>query len=136
MAKTIKKKAKTKKKMGRPIKTINWKQVDQCCKVQCTQDEIAAILGVGIDTLTQKCKEDHGITFQEYSKHKSAGGKMSIRRKQFARANKGSDTMLIWLGKQYLGQKDKVEHGNDTDKPFNLVYMTDKKLVKRDLDND
>jgi hypothetical protein len=31
----------------------------------------------------------------------------SIRRKQFEVAIKGNPTMLIWLGKQYLGQSDK-----------------------------
>ena len=33
----------------------------------------------------------------------------SLRRKQTKRALAGSDTMLIWLGKQDLGQADKVD---------------------------
>ena len=32
-----------------------------------------------------------------------------MRRKQFEVANNGSVPMLIWLGKQYLDQKDKQE---------------------------
>jgi hypothetical protein len=33
----------------------------------------------------------------------------SLRRKQVERALAGSDTMLIWLGKQRLGQNEKTE---------------------------
>ena len=33
----------------------------------------------------------------------------SLRRRQYDRAMDGSDTMLIWLGKQYLEQSDKQE---------------------------
>ena len=36
-------------------------------------------------------------------------GRATLRRLQWQRANGGADTMLIWLGKQMLGQKDKVE---------------------------
>ena len=31
---------------------------------------------------------------------------------QFKKANDGNVSMLIWLGKQYLGQTDKVEKNN------------------------
>lgn len=34
---------------------------------------------------------------------------MSLRRQQIALAEKGNATMLIWLGKQLLGQSDKVD---------------------------
>jgi hypothetical protein len=33
-------------------------------------------------------------------------GKVTLRRLQWDRAQAGSDTMLIWLGKQLLGQRD------------------------------
>ena len=45
--------------------------------------------------------------FCEVFKKHSAGGKSSLRRQQFALAMKGNAAMLIWLGKQYLGQADK-----------------------------
>jgi hypothetical protein len=35
-----------------------------------------------------------------------ASGKIKLRRKQFDVAMKGNTTMLIWLGKQILGQND------------------------------
>ncbi len=36
-------------------------------------------------------------------------GKASLRRKQYEIAMSGNTTMLIWLGKQALGQSDKQE---------------------------
>lgn len=49
------------------------------------------------------------MSFAEYSDQKRAKGKLSLRRKQFQLALSGDRTMLIWLGKQYLGQVDKSE---------------------------
>ena len=47
--------------------------------------------------------------FQRIIDEARASGRATLRRLQWQRANGGSDTMLIWLGKQMLGQKDKVE---------------------------
>lgn len=35
--------------------------------------------------------------------------KISLRRKQIQLADDGDRTMLIWLGKQHLGQRDKFD---------------------------
>ena len=48
------------------------------------------------------------MNFSEVFKEKRGLGKISLRRNQFRLAEK-SATMAIWLGKQYLGQKDQVE---------------------------
>jgi len=64
---------------------------------------------MGYTTLQLRCKEDQGISLQHYIKEMGADGRMSIRRWQMAKAKEGNPTMLIWLGKQYLGQKDKRE---------------------------
>ena len=37
-------------------------------------------------------------------------GRASIRRAQFKLLNDGNATMAIWLGKQYLGQRDRVDN--------------------------
>ena len=47
--------------------------------------------------------------FQRIVDEARASGRATLRRLQWQRANGGADTMLIWLGKQMLGQKDKVE---------------------------
>lgn len=103
---------KPKAKMGRPPKVVDWKQVQLMCKIQCTESEIASVLEIHIDTLYEKCKAEHGMTFPEYFKQFSENGKMSMRRAQYKKALEGHPTMLIWLGKQMLGQRDQVEFSN------------------------
>lgn len=95
--------------MGRPIKTINIKEVDKLCEMQCTEREIAAWFDISVDTLERRIKEKTDITFAEYFEQKRGKGKISLRRKQMEMALDGNITMLIWLGKQYLDQKDKQE---------------------------
>lgn len=86
---------------GRPKKTIDYETVEKLASLMCTQEEISAYLNIGIRTL-QKDSE-----FQRVFKKGIDQGKMSIRRQQFRQAENGNVTMLIWLGKQYLGQSDK-----------------------------
>jgi hypothetical protein len=93
-------------------KIIDWNQVDKMCAIQCTGEEQAAILGVDYDTLNAACKREKGKGFSDYFQEKGASGKMSLRRKQYTTAMDGNATMLIWLGKNWLGQKDTHEVDN------------------------
>jgi len=88
---------------GRPKIQIDWVTVEKLALLQCTQEEIASFVGVSVDTLRNR-KEFIGI----YKKGQLEG-KMSLRRLQWKKANEGNVTMIIWLGKQYLGQSDKQE---------------------------
>ena len=95
--------------MARPLTDIDWQQVDKMCEIHCTGEEQASILGVDYDTLNAACKRDKGIGFSDYFKQKSSGGKMSLRRRQYTSAMDGNTTMLVWLGKNWLGQSDMPE---------------------------
>ena len=88
--------------------TINKSQFEGMCFVQCTKEEICAILGVSDITLTRWCKNTYDDNFEGVYKKYSEGGKMSLRRTQFKLAEKNS-SMAIFLGKQYLNQKDNIE---------------------------
>ena len=101
--------AKAKNKGGRPKFVIDYKKLDAMCAIQCTGEECAAILDADYDTLNRTLKNDGNGGFTDYFKQKSANGKMSLRRKQYDLANSGNPTMLIWLGKQWLGQAEKSE---------------------------
>lgn len=83
---------------GRRIK-IDLKMVAKLAAIQCTYDEIAAVLDVNPNTL--KGRPD----VVEVCRAGMEKGKASLRRMQFNQA-KTSPAMLIWLGKQYLGQRD------------------------------
>ncbi|MBU2177639.1 MAG: hypothetical protein KJ556_21310 [Gammaproteobacteria bacterium] len=97
-------------KMGRPKIEIDWTEFDKLCAIQCTEEEIAAWFKCTVDTLNARCKGKYKQTFSEVYAQKRQAGHTSIRRNQFKRMQDGSDTMLIWLGKQYLGQQDKQGH--------------------------
>lgn len=97
--------------MGRPKKEINENEFAKLCRLQCTLIEIADFFDCSEDTIERWCKntyaDDKGnpLTFAEVYKKLSAGGKRSLRRYQFDLA-KTNATMAIWLGKQWLNQKD------------------------------
>lgn len=95
-----------KKKMGRPKIEIDQDKFEKLCYLQCTLVEIAGFFDCSEDTIERWCKRTYEETFAEIYKKKSQGGRMSLRRHQFRVAEKGNVTMLIWLGKQYLGQKE------------------------------
>ena len=94
-----------KRKVGRPKFQIDYETVEKLAHIQCTKLEIANFLGCSVDTL------DRDANFAGHYKKGLDGGKMSLRRMQFKLAEKNS-AMAIFLGKQYLGQKDVVEQQN------------------------
>lgn len=94
---------------GRPPKAIDQKAFESLCGMMCTEEEIAGFFDCTIDTINNWCKRTYGETFLETYKKKSATGKISLRRAQFRLAEK-SAAMAIFLGKNYLGQTDKVEY--------------------------
>ena len=88
--------------MARPKFKIDYDMVEKLASIQCTQQEIASFLGCSVDTLQRD------ETFCGLYKKGQENGKMSLRRMQYKLAEK-NPTMAIWLGKQYLGQRDNVE---------------------------
>lgn len=97
-------------KTGRPKLSVNLDLAKKLCAIFCTANEIADILDVSVDTLERRIQQECNMSFADFFKKHSAHGKMSLRRKQFEVAMKGNVSMLIWLGKQYLGQTEKIEN--------------------------
>ena len=96
-------------KMGRPEKEIDKEQFEKLCGLQCTQVEISGWFHISADTLDRWCKRTYKKTFADVFREKRQSGCISLRRKQMETALGGNITMLIFLGKQYLGQSDKIE---------------------------
>lgn len=91
--------------------TINKDLFENLCKIQCTREEICGVLDISKDTLLRWCKATYGTDFETIFEQKKMHGKMSLRRIQYKLAEK-NPTMAIWLGKQYLGQKDTINNTN------------------------
>lgn len=106
--------------MGKYIKKLNPKkpgvkprefdqaQFEKLCGLCATEKEIAGWFGCSIPTVWAWCLRTYGKNFKEIYEENSAGGKISLRRKQLELALNGSIPLLIWLGKQLLGQKEVV----------------------------
>ena len=88
-------------------KEHNIEQIKKLAEIQCTMGEIAAVMGCSVDTLERR--------YADVIKNGYAHGKSSLRRMQYKKAMEGNATMLIWLGKHYLDQKDSVQVMNTTE---------------------
>jgi hypothetical protein len=84
--------------MARPRKPIDAKQVLRLAKLGCSQAEIGEVLGCSDDTLRRH--------FAAALKKGYAELNRSLRKAQIDSAKRGNVTMLIWLGKQRLGQRN------------------------------
>lgn len=94
--------------MARPRKEIDQKQFEDLCGLQCTLEEICGWFEVCSDTLETWCKRTYKRSFSEVFAQKRGAGKISLRRSQWRLAEKNA-TMAIFLGKQFLGQRDSVD---------------------------
>lgn len=94
-------------KTGRPKKNISKDQFEKLCGLQCTKKEIAAFFDCSEDTIENFCHREYKDTFSATFNKYGSIGKISLRRTQFKLAEKSS-AMAIWLGKQVLGQEDKI----------------------------
>lgn len=119
-------------KVGRPPINIDWKEFDKLCAIHCTLAEIADFFDCSEDTIERRVLEDKKINFAEYYKKKTSGGKRALRRVQLEKALNGNTTMMIWMGKQLLGQTEKQEtylsnnkEGESTS-PFQLIINAPK----------
>lgn len=98
-----------KKKGGRKTIELDREQFETLCGMLCTEEEIAGFFKVSVDTVERWCKREYGKKFCEVFKIYAEAGRVSLRRAQFAAAMAGSVPMMIFLGKNYLGQSDKKE---------------------------
>lgn len=94
--------------MARPRIEIDEEQFKGLCSIQCTLEEISAWFKCSEDTIERWCKRELGMSFADAFKKYSVGGKISLRRNQFKLAEHNA-SMAIFLGKQFLGQTDKIE---------------------------
>ncbi len=100
-------------------KEINVALVEVLAAVGCTDEEIAANAGCSVRTLQRR--------FAGSIKKGRAKAKASLRRKQYQLAMEGNVAMLIWLGKNLLGQHDaaEVEHTGIVEQRHHLLVLPD-----------
>ena len=121
--------------MARPRKEIDQKQFENLCGLQCTLEEICGWFDVTDKTLDSWCKRTYDASFSEVFKQKRGTGKISLRRSQWRLAEKNA-SMAIWLGKQYLGQRDIVELGLPTENTQEDALSVSLREMAEELESD
>jgi hypothetical protein len=88
---------------GRPRKIIDVNTIAELAAIFCTDEEIAAEVDCSVKTLRNK--------YSVITKKERLKGKVKLRRMQWKSAEEGGNvSMQQFLGKQYLGQFDKMEN--------------------------
>ncbi len=95
----------------KPYKTKKFMEIDEnlvlnLAKIWCTLKEIATICGCSVDTIENRFRDtvDKGYDL----------GRETLRRAQWAAAIEGKSVpMMIWLGKQKLGQREPSPEDHD-----------------------
>ena len=96
--------------MARPKKyDIDTTQVQKLAQLGCTNKEMADFFGCSADLLEK--------SYSEFLTKGRAEQKMRLRQLQWQSATKGNVTMQIFLGKNLLGQQDKIEE-TELDEPL------------------
>lgn len=112
------------KKMGRPKFIIDDKMFDTAIQLPLIKSDICSLVGnCSEDTLERYCKQRFGLRFAELQEQKRQNFRKNILGKQYELAMKGDRVMLIWLGKQYLGQREKQEIVGDAEQPLTISYL-------------
>ena len=100
------------KRAGRPRIEFDLEAVEGLGRIGATAPEMAHILPASQSTIEHRMADRDSDFSKAYEKGRSLLNG-SLRRKQIQVAMSGNVTMLIWLGKQVLGQTDRaqLEHG-------------------------
>ena len=108
-------------KGGRHKKPVDEDLLRKLASIHCTMEEMASIVKVSVDTLERR--------FADVIKEERSKGKMSLRRWQWTLASKENLGMLVWLGKQHLGQSEKVEQKNMEAQEKTVAKLSDEELL-------
>lgn len=111
---------------------IDWKKVEEFFLYGCSVVDVADHFGCTRDTLYKRFETEFGYTLSTFLKQKRLKGDNLIRATQFKKAigltDKGDNTLLIWLGKCRLKQKEHdelqdVETETNTDKENRIMEL-------------
>jgi hypothetical protein len=123
--------------MGRPRHDIDARadEIRALAYLGATQIEIAAYLGVHQSTISRRVTDDPDGPVARAMEEGKAQGSTELRRLQWVNAKKGDTTMLIWLGKNILGQTDQYTTKKVEERHIEVTLRLGTKEVKR-LDGD
>lgn len=108
--------------MGIHKLTIDRKEFEDLCRFQCSKSEIAYFFRMSIEDLESVVAEEYGDKFDVVYRKYAQAGKCDLRRYQFQLAQTNAQ-MAIWLGRQYLGQRDDFNITDGELSPLKIEYV-------------
>ena len=108
---------------------VDWEKLHGYAIAYSTHEELAAVSQCSIQGLDAACLRDNGMSLEQWVDEKRGEGRSSLRGKQYQIAMQGSVPMLIWLGKQILGQTEKSKVVAELLGDFS--QLSDKELLER-----
>lgn len=109
--------------MARPKLDFDWNLVESLAILEASESFIAErllskegeeinakSLQARIKLIQRRVQERFNCSFVQFRDQKVEQRKIQLRQWQWKAAEKGNATLLIWLGKQYLDQRDKSSH--------------------------
>ena len=109
-------------KGGRPKSEIDWKRLDDILSFGASMIDCEEIIGVSESTVRRAIQKKHGGSFERYRSKKMSKMRLNLLQKQYSLAIENNNvTLLIWLGKNLLGQTDKTEQIDAQTKPIKLI---------------
>lgn len=113
-------------KSGRARATIDWATVEAMLARHSPGSEVAAVLGIYPETLYDAVVRDKGMSFTDFAAKCRQRGCDSLRAMQWKSAESGNVTMQIFLGKNYLDQRDvpekKTEYTEEQKKIIESIF--------------
>jgi hypothetical protein len=88
--------------MARPKTKIHWGEVASMIKAGNAGTDVAAHLGVHPDTLYRQCKDQNGITFQEFVRKSLGGNSLGSFRDRVRKEEKGKRRKMAISGTGYV----------------------------------
>lgn len=104
-------------------KLIDWERVDQLLSAGSPGSEVASYFGMHADTFYRHVEQKYKIKISAYAAGLKQKGDALLREAQYDKAISGDNTLLIWLGKCRLKQRE-----ND----INTALPTNDELVEKD----
>jgi len=108
--------------MARPKLQINAEDVEKLAAIGCTLKEIAAFCDCSEDTIERR--------FAEPMHKGREKGKTRLRRSMWQAVDRGNITMMIWLSKQILGMREKIDQTIEDTRDEKFDSMSDAALDK------
>ena len=116
------------------VSDIDWDSLGEYAKAGSTITELASSQGISTDTLKRKCESAHGMKLSDWMANQKATGHAELRLAQRSVAiKKQNPIMLIFLGKNELGQSDRPTNTSDSAKTFLDAIGDADKITVRDV---